>query len=316
MAGHRISHFAGLFVWTTWFQLCVWAIAGAQPAANAIVRPERIEAGDTASLWIFVSGSPSAPKQVDFGAWANLVPSSNILTRSGEWRRSEKQWVRRYTLIAFDSATLELPPLSVGLAGDAVIKTNALRLAVLPPPGEAEPENMEAIRDIQREPESWTDYWPWGAGVLALLVFAIWMIRKANRRPKPVLAAPLLPAPPPVSPYEHALKRLDELKRRKPWKHGDSKEYYAELSLILREYLETRYGIPAQESTTLEVSGMLKSTDFPRNLIQSAVDILSRTDLVKYAKSRPSESAHEEALEDTRKLVVKSHNAKENAPVN
>lgn len=316
MAGHRISHFAGLFAWTTWFQLSAWAIAGAQPAANAIIRPERIEAGDTASLWIFVSGAASEPQGVDFGAWANLLPSSNILTRNGEWRRSEKQWVRRYTLIAFDSAVLELPPLAIGMSGGLAVKTNALRLAVLPPPGEAELENMEAIRDIQREPESWTDYWPWGAGMLALLVFAIWMIRKANRRPRPVSAAPPLPVPPPVSPYEHALRQLDELKRRKSWKHGESKEYYAELSLILREYLETRYGIPAQESTTLEVSEMLKSTDFPGNLIQTAVDILSRTDLVKYAKSQPPENIHEETLENTRIVVVKSHNTRENAPVN
>ncbi len=316
MASHRISHFARLFVWATWIHLSAPVIAGAQPVANAIVRPDRIEAGDTASLWIFVSGAGSAPQQVDFGSWANLVPSSNILTRNGEWRRSEKQWVRRYTLIAFDSATLELPPLTVGLSGGMAAKTNALRLTVAPAPGEAEMENMEAIRGIQREPESWTDYWPWAAGAFVLLLFTFWMIRKANARPKPVFAAPPLPVAPPVSPYEHALKRLDELKRRKSWKHGESKEYYAELSLILREYLETRYGIPAQESTTIELSAMLKSTDFPHSLIQAAVDILSRTDLVKYAKSRPPENVHEETLENTRILVVKSYNTRENAPVN
>ncbi len=308
--------FVRLSACTVILLLSAWMTAGAQPTATAILRPDRIEAGDTSSLWVFVSGVGPQPGEVDFVSWASLIPSANILTRKSEWRRSGAQWVSRYTLILFDSATLELPPLAINLSAGTPLNTNPLKLRVLPVAGDAEIENMEAVRDISREPESWTDYLPWGAGALLLLLLTIWMIRRVNRRPKQVpIAEPISPQPL-VSPYEHALKLLDDLKRRKPWKHGEAKEYYAELSLILREYLENRYRIPAQESTTAEVSGMLQSAGFPNQLVAVAIELLSRTDLVKYAKSTPAESIHEKSLEDARILIVKSHNIKENTPDN
>lgn len=313
MTGRSVRSVIRLFAGAV-FLLMACTTAYAQATASALLRPERIEAGDTTSLWIMVSGVQAEPGQVDFGTWANLIPSANILDRS-DWRRSEKQWVRRYTLISFDSATLELPPATVRLSIGDPVATNSLRLTVLPVPDADALEDMEVIRDIRREPTDWTDYWLWGAGMLVLFILIVWVIRKMTKRPAPTVAI----APPPpvqrITPYEHALKQLDELKRSKAWKQGGYKDYYTALDLIFREYLQAGYGIPAPESTTSELAALLKSAGFPQELLPVALEMLARTDLVKYARSHPAEQVHEKTLEDTRLLIVKSHNAREKTAV-
>lgn len=82
--------------------------------------------------------------------------------------------------------------------------------------------------------------------------------------------------------------------------------YYAALSLIIREYLEARYRIPALESTTREIAALLKNTGFPDEQ-QAALDfLLQQTDLVKYAEMQPPRTFHEQALEKARQLILKT----------
>lgn len=283
----------------------LWAAAcnvAAQGTAYASLQPDRVETGDTTSLFVLVSGVNAQPEEVNFGSWASVFPAANIIGRSG-WKHSGDQWAQRFTLISFDSATLELPPLTVKPAIGDPMKTNALRLTVFPTPGSAETADMEKIRDIRRESVLWTDHWPWAAGALVLMTLLIWWMRKTRKKPRP--AAIMQPAAaPPVPPHERALQQLIELKSRQLWKSGQVKEHYAELSLILREYLETRFDIPALESTTIEILKILSEKDFPKNLNVKINEILSGSDLVKYARSQPGDNYPEKILEQTRELVV------------
>lgn len=273
----------------------------AQPKAIVSLQPERIETGDTTTLLLFVSGLNTEPKDVDFSAWTSVLPSKNILRRS-EWKRSGTQWTRRFTLIAFDSAMMELPPIQVRIASGKPLETNALQLSVFPTRGGRNISDMAKIRDIRREPESWLDYWSWAAGSLLVLALVFWWMRQNRRKPQPV-AMPLPISAPPVSPSEQALQKLTQLQQKQYWKNGQTKEHYAELSLIVREYLETRYGIAALESTTIEIQNMLKKTDFSPESQRDLQDLLLKTDLVKYAQSSPSEATHDAVLVKARELV-------------
>ncbi|MFN0036475.1 MAG: hypothetical protein ACKVUS_15525 [Saprospiraceae bacterium] len=281
----------------------------AQPKAFASLQPERIETGDTTALLVIVSGLNAEPKEVDFSPWASVFPASNIIRRS-DWRRSGARWTRRFTLIAFDSATLELPPLNVRLAAGKPLETNELTLTVFPTRGGKEISDMAKIRDIRREPESWMDYWPWGAGALTVLALFVWWLRKSRRKPQPVVTQTAA-APPPVPASELALQQLSQLQQKQLWKNGQTKEHYAELSLILREYLENRYRIAALESTTAEIQKMLATTDFPPDARSDLKELLQKTDMVKYAQSQPPEAAHEQVLEKARELIAPSHFKKE-----
>lgn len=101
------------------------------------------------------------------------------------------------------------------------------------------------------------------------------------------LASMPLPEIPPEPPYEVALRRLTGLKADKLIEKGDFKRYYIELTFILRNYIEGRFGIPAIESTTFELKRSLKHDDLPRPQAEAAVSVLMRADLVKFAKYIP-----------------------------
>lgn len=286
----------------------------AQPKAWASLQPDRIETGDTSTLLIVITGMNAIPKEVDFKPWAGVFPASNII-RKTDWRRSGTQWIRRFTLIAFDSARLELPPLLVGISAGKSLTTNGLKLQVFPTRSGSSPSDMAPIRDIRRQPDAWLDYWAWILGGVLFAILGAFFVLK-NRRPKalpmPIVAA----APPPVSPSEQALAQLAQLQQAQDWKKGQLQTHYTTFSVILREYVEARFQIPALESTTFELEKMgLKqglSPDFHRPLIQ----ILQKIDLAKYAHIPPADSEHEALIQQARDLVRPSPLFTEQKPPN
>jgi hypothetical protein len=273
----------------------------AQPKAFATLKPDRVETGDTFLLTVIVSGVKTSPKDVDFVSWANILPANNILRRS-EWRKTGSQWVRQFTLISFDSSSLELPSLTILQSVGTPLYTNTLSLTVFPSAGK-ELADMAQMRDIYREPVSWLDYWPLAVGALLMLLLGYWFLRRAKRRVPVVVAAPVIPSPT-ISATEIALTKLQELQNRQAWKKGDIKEHYAELSLIVREYLENQYHFQALESTTIEIGQLLSSLNMSKSQISAYSDILSQTDMVKYAQSQPPENTHDAIIEKARTLIL------------
>jgi hypothetical protein len=281
----------------------VWS----QATANATFDPAKIETGDTFALRVLITGSNVEPVRVDFGAWATLLPAQNILSKT-EWRRSGPQWVQQFTLIAFDSATLEFPPLIIHDHLGNSISTNPLQLTVTPTRSTAEIADMDDIREIVRETVSWTDYLPEGLAVLCLMLGVIWYLRKRKQKtvPKPVIQAPAPVFVPVTPPHLLALQKLQRLATEKPWAHGQEMAYYVSLSMIVREYIERRYEVAALESTTMEIMDLLKKVSFPSNLEKSLENLLNRTDFVKFAGTIPPKDTHEKNLHVAQEIIEKT----------
>lgn len=291
---------------TLLYLLFAWLVAGpfqasAQIKASASFDPARIETGDTFSLRVLVTGVAVAPKRVSFAAWHKQLPADNILSQSA-WTRSGTQWVQRFTLIAFDSATWQLAPLTVQLHLGDTVQTNALDLTVTPTRAGAELSEMDAIRDIRREPTLWTDYWPWALGGGVLLLLLVWYFRRRPKRPKPV-AMPIVQPAVILPAADIALQKLTALEQQNLWQQGQLLEYYAQLSIIVREFLENKHHILALESTTREISNLLKNTKFPEHLKATLDYLLHQADMVKYAELPPPAPFHVQALENARRVV-------------
>jgi hypothetical protein len=278
-----------------------------QPGAVISLQPERIETGDTTVLLLFVNGSNAEPGDVDFFPWSDHIPAQNILRR-GAWKRSGAQWIRRFTIIAFDSASFKLPPLKVKLSTGTVLETNGVSLLVFPTPVGRELTDMAKIRDIWREPESWVDYWLYGAGVLALLLTLVWWWWKNRRKPVqvPVAVQAPTPEPAPQTAAEEAIAKLLSLQSKQHWKHNRVKEHYVDFSLIVRGYLENQFHIPALESTTLELKTQLRQTSASETFQNQIETLLHQADMVKYAQSRPDHSVHENIIEKTITIIKTS----------
>ena len=105
-----------------------------------------------------------------------------------------------------------------------------------------------------------------------------------------------------------ALEKLDNLDQSGLLEKGDIKEFYAQLSLVLREYTENSLYIRTLEMTTEEIRQNRPAFPYTDDQIASYFKILSGADMAKYAK-------HIAALDQCSQDMVLSRNiVKETIP--
>lgn len=137
--------------------------------------------------------------------------------------------------------------------------------------------------------------------LIVLIIFFVRLFLKKHKQKPEELETPIL-----RSPYEIACEALEKLKAKNLPARGLIKEYYSELSGIVRYYLEGRYGFRAPEMTTEEFLQTLRSSSSDylngaqKNLLKN---FLTHCDLVKFAKYGPSETEIEQSFQAARKLL-------------
>ncbi len=133
--------------------------------------------------------------------------------------------------------------------------------------------------------------WPYilAVAIIALGIFAYIKLRKYFTRK---ISTPIIPGRPA---WDIAIEKLDELKKARHRDFGRFKEFYFELTMILRGYIEGRYGIQAVESTTYELENDAKLAAIENELYKRLFELFYHADPVKFAKSVPTS---EEALAD------------------
>ncbi len=214
-------------------------------------------------------------------------------------------------LQAFDSGTFRLPQFVYVSESDSA-RSNALTLNVVPVnvtaedpiagfAQVAEPENSSLLDAV---PDWIYDYW-WVILILVLAIIGtLWAMKRYKKE------GSVLKKKPQPSPYEVAITKLRELKAKNLWEQGMEKEYFTQLTEILRVYLDRRFGINAMEMTSREIMDHLYNSDVKdkRDYVRQ---ILSVADFVKFAKVRPlpadNIAAYENAvkfIEETKPVVV------------
>ncbi len=176
---------------------------------------------------------------------------------------------------------LELPAFSVTVA--SVVK------GATPLP---EPLTMRLAKQIP---------WKWlglAVGLLLLAAVAVWYWR----RPGPAAAS--APAIPLVPPAEEALLALARLEASGLIAAGRFKEFYLDLTTLLRRYLERRFGVAALERTTDEFLAETRGDPrFAGSEFQILPSLLGEADLVKFAEVQPGPGAAGAALAACRRFV-------------
>jgi len=105
-------------------------------------------------------------------------------------------------------------------------------------------------------------------------------------------------AAPAKKPHEVAYERIEVLRRGGLIEKGKVKEFFYELSGIIRSYIEARFGIHAPEMTTEEfLQNVREAGSFTSDHKSLLKDLLSKCDLVKYAKYGPVSYEIETMLE-------------------
>jgi hypothetical protein len=106
---------------------------------------------------------------------------------------------------------------------------------------------------------------------------------------------PLLPTRTSIEPaHVIALRNLDLLKEAKLWQQGQVKQYYTNLTDIIRIYIEQRFEVPAMEQTSDEILASLRKIAIEDESCFAALkEILLLADLVKFAKALPLPNENE-----------------------
>jgi hypothetical protein len=116
-----------------------------------------------------------------------------------------------------------------------------------------------------------------------------------------------------LPPYEEAMYKLTELDKKLLWQNNQIKDFYSELTDIVRTYIERELHVPALEKTTDEIIETLKdfneaeTIDTSSETITKLKNLLREADLVKFAKSKPLATEIEEDRKDAEEVI---HNLK------
>ena len=118
-----------------------------------------------------------------------------------------------------------------------------------------------------------------------------------------------------LPPFERAIQDLKDLQNSKYLIESQHKAYYTRLTDIVKEYLEDEMHILAKESTTDELLAKINDLQQTGKLHLSAETIsnlkrvLQNADLVKFAKSKPSDNNAEYDRETIERVVIKTKEA-------
>lgn len=143
--------------------------------------------------------------------------------------------------------------------------------------------------------------------VLVLLAIAVFYFKFLSKRKKTPVIVPRKPA------HEIAYEQLEKLKAKDLIRQGKVKEFYSEVSDIIRHYLENRFLLKAPEMTTEEFLFYVRDYSLlvsgHKTLLK---EFLLACDLVKFAKYLPPFEEMDAIFVSAKKLVDET---KEEIPV-
>lgn len=212
----------------------------------------------------------------------------------------------RYLITSFDSGSYAIPPFYAEVAsGDSLLRFFSDYSFIDVVRTDAAPQDTtDVIYDIippRGAPVTFREVLPWI--VIALIAAVIiWLL--ARFLPRNPLKRFVRPPAPPEPAHVVALRDLQALRQEKLWQKGEIKEYYSRLSDILRRYIDSRYGISSPELTTDETVRMLqKAAVTTAGQMALVKELLSLSDMVKFAKYLPDSAVHETSIDGAVKFV-------------
>lgn len=251
-------------------------------------------------------------KIVKFPEWELEDP---LEIRSSEFSTSGLENIGRYEIVFWDTGKVVIPGIAITIlnmdssfAYDVTADTMFMEVVSITEQDPSFKQSGGGIMPI-KDPVPVRIPLPWQTIILSILLLGIliaigliWKKRlKADvsyeERPEYLKEPDII-----------ALEKLDNLDQSGLLEKGEIKEFYAQLSLILREYTENSLYIRTLEMTTEEIRQNRPAFPYTDDQIASYFKILSGADMAKYAK-------HIAALDQCSQDMVLSRNiVKETIP--
>lgn len=272
--------------------------------ARAELSTAEIKIGDQINLTVNISVPPGTEMVGLDPAYVPDLKGLEVL-REGKLNtvteKPELLLQQQFLITTFDTGFVAVPPLPYIVrtaAGLDTVFTNDLLITINTVPGFAADNELAPIKPIIREGRNWQDFWwLYLLLVIAAVIYGFYRYHRSNREV-------YVPPPPPPPAHVVAVRSLRQLEERELWQQGQTKEYYSELTRILRGYLAGRFNVPALEMTTRQLTDRLRQrADFQTARTGELSQLLQLSDLVKFAKAKPAAELHPESLQRVRTFV-------------
>lgn len=245
------------------------------------------------------------PKALVFPLEVVKAPKADTLLMDGKWKILQK-----YQLTQFDSGHFQLPKLKVFI-DSLSYETETYDIVVNDVAVDTTQQKMYDIKPIIQVEKSFQMPWNWIVLALILcgIAYGFYLYYKKGIEKFEKKEEALIPA------FDKALSALEELEKSQYLIKEEYKEYYSQLTNIVRSYLEEEIHISALESTTEQLIDHLEllkdsgALDLDQQTIDRFDQILKTADLVKFARSKPELSKAESDREQLKEVVVKTKEA-------
>jgi hypothetical protein len=259
------------------------------------------------------SFSSDSLRILDLNTWCKpfeiLELKADTFTPNEEHPNSMRR-VYTYTVSTFDTGLVKIPPFKI-IAGQDTICSDSISIEI----AVMEVDTSKGIVDIVNAKSIEYSFWEKVkdspvtpivllAILLAVLVFFLykyWKKTQANTITETPKEPEII-----ILPHEEALAALARVRKEKSWQHQEIKIFYSEVSVIFRTYLEKRYRYKALELATSEALNELRLFAPDSTFIQDTRQILTLSDMVKYAREGSNEEQILRILDLVENLVNRS----------
>jgi hypothetical protein len=205
-------------------------------------------------------------------------------------------------LAAFRTGNFEVPTLNieaVEASGEkAVLASEPIKIAVQ----SVLTGKQDTLKDLKPQAELEADYKPF-LFFLAALAAAVYLVYRLIQYFKRRKNAPISKPERVRSAEEIAREAIERLLARRLVEQGHYKQFYLELSEIIKRFLGSKLGVQSLERTTEEFTCDLRAVSVPSPQYRMIREFLEECDLVKFAKYRPGSEEVEQIITRSRSLI-------------
>ena len=278
------------------------AIAQGEATIKASVDKKKILIGESIQLTIEANLSPASVKKIieldsiEHFEFLEKPVIDSIGKNGGQTIRGV------FKITSFDSGHWVIP--SFVLSQD--VRSDTIPIDVMF--SDFDPnQDYHDIKDIlEIKPSKNKIEWWWYAAGVALLLGLILLYLQRKKKPQPVIVPKAV-----ISPYEEAMKQLEQLQSDKP----GAKQYHSKLTDIFRLYIFRKKGILSLQKTTDDLIIQLKSLSLTKEQLDKLSQSLRLSDFVKFAKYASSKEDDDNTFNTIKETIMSIEKSEAKAPL-
>lgn len=221
-----------------------------------------------------------------------------------------KKRIQTSVITSYDTGQWTIPAFTISI-GNKQYSSDTISISVKYNDGFNADEEYREIKETEAVEVPFDKKKLWyilgGILLLALILMLFFMRKKKSKTPTSVVST--------LSPFDRAMKELEQLKSFQPKDQTATKAFYTSLNDVLRHYLADQWKLSTKEKTNEELILQLRSYKLNEEQFTQLAQCLRLSDFVKFAKYLPEERDNQLALQVTEAAIKQLHKTTESSAV-